>query len=175
MQEWEGNLAWQRDGQSIAQVSCVITQDKQGKNGLCVQLCYTYGARGVVHDLIRLATTQQHLSGSRWWFICPCDRRVSVLYAPDGLWRCRSCHKITYQSSCQSDKRLAEHLARIEAELLGFRGARLATGCGSTGDEDDDSDADDLLLSASQLHLRLRAHQRVSRRLDRILKLDRYR
>ena len=50
---------------------------------------------------IRVATTDLHFGGRRWWFLCPgCQRRSEILYAdsPTGAWRCRLCHSLAYQT-----------------------------------------------------------------------------
>jgi len=56
---------------------------------------------------IRLATTQCHFGGVRYWFICPlnrngvyCGRRVGTLYlAPGGhYFGCRHCYNLSYES-----------------------------------------------------------------------------
>ncbi len=56
---------------------------------------------------IRLQATEPHLSGLRWWFICPlikcnvpCARRVTKLYLQGRYFGCRTCHDLTYRS-CQ--------------------------------------------------------------------------
>jgi hypothetical protein len=56
---------------------------------------------------IQLTTTPCHLSGVRYWFICPlsvnrvyCGRRTGTLYLASGgkYFGCRYCYKLTYES-----------------------------------------------------------------------------
>ncbi len=64
---------------------------------------------------IRLETTPLHFGGHRWWGICPlvvnnvpCNRRVGKLYLPPGdrYFGCRHCHRLTYRSAQEHDKRV---------------------------------------------------------------------
>jgi hypothetical protein len=57
--------------------------------------------------LIPLTTTRPRLGGARFWFVCPCGRRVGRLYLPAGqsVFGCRTCYNLTYQSAQTHDKR----------------------------------------------------------------------
>jgi hypothetical protein len=62
-----------------------------------------------VDDVVALRTTQPYFGGRRWWWECPCGRRVADLYLPRRVgvcYRCRQCHGLTYRSAQQHDKRL---------------------------------------------------------------------
>ncbi|MHC4620263.1 MAG: hypothetical protein ACYTEQ_21150 [Planctomycetota bacterium] len=62
-----------------------------------------------VRERIPLLTTRPFFGGQRWWFSCPCClRRVRVLYIPKGCyrWECRLCHRLTYRSVREHDKRV---------------------------------------------------------------------
>jgi hypothetical protein len=64
---------------------------------------------------VDLTTTFPRFGGLRWWFVCPlivggrpCERRVGKLYLPPGAryFGCRRCHKLTYTSCQEHDKRV---------------------------------------------------------------------
>jgi hypothetical protein len=50
---------------------------------------------------IKLATTDLHFGGRRWWFLCPgCGRRAGILYSekPSPPFLCRLCLCLAYQT-----------------------------------------------------------------------------
>jgi hypothetical protein len=50
---------------------------------------------------VRLTFTPLRSGGRRWWWVCPaCERRVDVLYLPQGRDRlgCRRCCRLVYRS-----------------------------------------------------------------------------
>jgi hypothetical protein len=49
---------------------------------------------------IKLVASRPNFGGVRWWFVCPCGRRVARLYLPRGRWQlaCRRCHRLAYAS-----------------------------------------------------------------------------
>lgn len=52
---------------------------------------------------IRLLTTPCNLGGRRFWFCCPhCGRRSGVLHIDGGLFVCRLCANLTYESRNES-------------------------------------------------------------------------
>jgi hypothetical protein len=64
---------------------------------------------------VSLTTTAPWFGGQRWWFVCPlvidgrpCERRVGRLYLPPGgrYFGCRHCHRLTYRSAQEHDKRV---------------------------------------------------------------------
>jgi hypothetical protein len=64
---------------------------------------------------VDLTATWPHLGGLRWWFVCPllvggvaCRRRVGKLYLPPRAryFGCRHCHRLTYTSCQEHDKRV---------------------------------------------------------------------
>ncbi len=64
---------------------------------------------------VRLTTTRPRFGGLRWWFLCPlvvndrpCGRRVGKLYLPPRgrYFGCRHCHRLTYTSCQEHDKRV---------------------------------------------------------------------
>jgi len=67
-----------------------------------------------------LTWTLCFFAGRRWWFICPmeidgedCNRRVGVLYLPNGKsFGCRHCHNLTYRS-CQESHQYDSFFMKI--------------------------------------------------------------
>jgi hypothetical protein len=51
-----------------------------------------------------LETTPCHYGGERVWFTCPgCQRRRAVLFSAGGVFRCRGCHDLAYESTREDD------------------------------------------------------------------------
>jgi hypothetical protein len=82
------------DGESYARFQYTNTRRSTGEKTEC-------------DYQVQLVTTPCHLSGVRWWFICPlsrngvpCGRRVGKLYLPPGgrYYGCRHCHNLSYES-----------------------------------------------------------------------------
>ncbi len=51
-------------------------------------------------ESFRVTSTVPFYGGSRYWVLCPCGRRVRVLYKPvysSKGYRCRFCHDLTYE------------------------------------------------------------------------------
>lgn len=58
--------------------------------------------------VVGLDNTPCHYGGKRWWFRCPeCGRRCRVLYIPpnEGVFSCRKCHNLTYESQQEGKSR----------------------------------------------------------------------
>jgi hypothetical protein len=56
---------------------------------------------------VALISTQTPLSGSRWWWNCPsCEVNRKALYCPPGSseFKCRVCHRLSYDSSQQNHR-----------------------------------------------------------------------
>jgi hypothetical protein len=81
---------------------------------------------------VRLTTTQPRFGGLRWWFVCPaiigecpCKRRLGKLYLPPGdrYFGCRHCHKLSYKS-CQEHNKRGDTFSR-DLEQMTARLAKL--------------------------------------------------
>ena len=65
-------------------------------------------------DTFHLSTTTPHFGGVRWWLHCPgCASRRAIVYLDCPMvegatfgWRCRRCHRLTYQSEQEHDARV---------------------------------------------------------------------
>lgn len=96
----------------------------------CLLLAYVW-AGAETSERIALTPTPCNFGGVRWWARCPaCDRRIAVLYGVRGLFRCRTCSGLVYESTRETagDRALRKSL-KIRARLAGppgIIGARLA-------------------------------------------------
>lgn len=64
-------------------------------------LLLDYQLNGIATDTrVQIVYTRAGNGAHRAWFLCPrCATRRSVLYLVGGCWRCRVCHRVTYDSS----------------------------------------------------------------------------
>jgi hypothetical protein len=162
----QGLLRWRGSGRGISEVSYIVAEESQGRTRLVARLDYVYGLRAI-KETFELTSTRQHLGGHRWWFICPgCRRRAGVLYAPAGFWRCRVCHQITYETSCQSDRRISDRLAAVEDYVLGRGDDPLWQNFDLASEDAPETEQ----ITAGELRLQLKALYHMRRRLDRVLK-----
>jgi DNA-directed RNA polymerase subunit RPC12/RpoP len=90
-----------------------------------VMLDYTADGQRIVE---RVGITPARLTyGQQLYWRCPgCGRRVGILYHL-GRFRCRTCHRLTYRSTQQTDKRVYAYLREVgdqasPAALLARRG-----------------------------------------------------
>lgn len=71
---------------------------------------------------VYLDWTSCHFGGQRPWFLCPargCGRRVAILYS-GGIFACRHCYELTYQSQHENHYHRAARQANIIREKLGW-------------------------------------------------------
>jgi hypothetical protein len=121
-----GTFRWVHGEQEVASVSYTVRPEA---SGLVLSLSYRWTqAGGEGEDVtipVRLETTTLPSGGVRWWGRCPlvvggtpCTRRVRKLYLPPGetYFGCRCCHRLTYRSVQEHDKRV--DLLRRNPEAL---------------------------------------------------------
>jgi hypothetical protein len=119
-----GQITW-GVGEAAKKIDCeVCTRDEAAP---WLRLRYAATATGAREDYrLRLTTTSPWFGGRRWWFVCPlvahgepCNRRVGKLYLPPGArsFGCRRCHRLTYASCQEHDKRV-DALLRDPALLV---------------------------------------------------------
>ena len=78
---------------------------------------------GMISYTFSVEVTKQHISGYRFWFLCPgCDKRCGKLYRPPGKqeYLCRNCHQLTYRSSQTS------HCKSLYGRYPEFKKCRIA-------------------------------------------------
>ena len=108
-----GTLSWECGGDARASVvfrvgECALT------------LCYHDQRAAEPRDVeqrVALSSVPGRFGGARDYFLCPgaeCGRRVSILYFRRGVFRCRHCHGLAYESQ-REDARLR---ARRRADKL---------------------------------------------------------
>jgi hypothetical protein len=125
-----GLLRWLRGGQEVSSLSYRVASSAARDGGLVLVLDYRISRTGEAVTIpIPLEVTRPHFGGLRWWGRCPllvngvgCGRRVAKLYCPPGAryYGCRHCHRLTYRSVQEHDKRvdfLRRHPGAIEAVL----------------------------------------------------------
>ncbi len=74
---------------------------------------------------VLLERTRCHFGGERTWFRCPirgCGRRVAVLYS-GGIFACRLCHNLGYDSQREAGYERAIHRAQAIRRKLGGTGS----------------------------------------------------
>jgi hypothetical protein len=104
---YHGSLSWSRRGENIGSIGYACTGDE-------VQLSYTLTdsitQQQTKHAYsVQLSQSPCHFGGSRSWLVCPrvgCGRRVASLYMVGGLFWCRHCHQLGYESQqvCITDR-----------------------------------------------------------------------
>jgi hypothetical protein len=106
-------LRWSRNGCEVASIRIRSTSDS-------IVLSYRRKLTGSdewknEEYLVYLEWTPCNYGGNRPWFLCPgrgCGRRVAVLYG-GGIFACRHCHQLAYQS--QRGQRYQRALSRAQA------------------------------------------------------------
>lgn len=104
-------VAWSEHGTIYATIGVIVTRGWEGPQ---VDVSYN-GTHRSGHALLRselLITTVSRMpyGGRRWWWLCPlCDRRVAVVYLPNGgqWFTCRLCHRLTYMSCIEHRQSVA--------------------------------------------------------------------
>lgn len=104
---YSGSLSWSRRGVKIGSIDYSCCDD-------AVQLTYTVTDNATQQQTkhsypVQLSRSACHFGGSRSWFVCPrvgCVRRVASLYSVGGLFFCRHCHQLGYESQqvCAMDR-----------------------------------------------------------------------
>nr|WP_181716836.1 hypothetical protein [Psychrobacter sp.] len=99
-------------------------RDQLRKSGKASSIDVAYSYRGKSYRYpIQLTTTAPHYGGLRHWFICKsCSNRASVLYRK-GIYVCRRCMRLGYQSQLQTPiDRQFDRLSAIRERLEWQRG-----------------------------------------------------
>lgn len=106
--------------------------DEDGRPNLLtvIPLVHRGEPAGSVGEAVKIAWTPCTYGGARPWFICPgpmgdpaCGRRTAILYLPIGRaggWCCRSCLRLRYLSTVESERlRNIGQLGKLYARLGG--------------------------------------------------------
>ncbi len=111
--------AWKVDGETRAYIN--IHSEAEG-----VFLSYRHRSRGsewIDKDYsVRVVWTPCNYGGRRAWFLCPargCERRVGILFG-GGLFACRRCYRLSYQSQRETYGDRASRRADRIRERLGW-------------------------------------------------------
>ena len=92
-----GIFSWSRNRYSENSIDFEISENK---------LILEYAHRSYkkcdfeqVVEIIKIQRQPCYYGGHRFWLFCPeCNRRVSALYFKKELFRCRICHRLTYET-----------------------------------------------------------------------------
>lgn len=96
---------WTRGRDAAPAGDIVVTMNRHGD---CLTLDYRTRRPGEEwtprRQPVWLETTPCHYGGHRVWFTCPgCQSRRAVLFSAGGVFRCRGCHDLAYQSTREDD------------------------------------------------------------------------
>ena len=110
---------WRRRGEGVGSIQMRAEQER-------VILTYSHQRAGEEWKReeypVLIERTPCHLGGSRPWFICPaqrCGRRVAILYG-GGIFACRHCHRLAYESARESAGDRAARKADRLRDRLGW-------------------------------------------------------
>lgn len=106
--KWE----WNCNGEPSGSIHYQVINDHR------MTISYTYNGNPHEED-IELLTTPCNYGGYRYWFACPhCTDRVGVLILYGGAFRCRKCHRLSYESENYSNlDRLCNKRDKVMARL----------------------------------------------------------
>lgn len=131
-----GSLTWSNTATGEKTASVSWTREPAGEDGVRLRLRYAVGRgdrRREADEPVLLSPTRPPFGGLRWWFTCPlvvngrpCGRRAGKLYLPPGglYFGCRVCHRLTYRSAQEHDKRADFYRRNPEAMLAALEGAK---------------------------------------------------
>ena len=111
----QGGLSWSVGGVPAGNIGYRVHKT-------CMELIYKSRSGGGdwldVQDWVHFGFSEQHLGGSRAWFICPkCHQRCGVLYGGNPF-RCRKCCGLVHQSTREDGgSRLFSHARKLRQKL----------------------------------------------------------
>lgn len=113
------HITWKRRGEVYAEVNIDAEPGR-------VVLTHLQKSGSDQWNLVKypvpVKTTPCHIGGERPWFICPtdgCGRRIAVIYC-DGVFACRTCHKLVYASQREDETDRVRRKADRIRDRLGW-------------------------------------------------------
>lgn len=111
------------EGNELCRLGLKLSTTAAGR--LAMLVCYdaadSYALKGRrIEYLVEVTATPCRFGGQRYWFLCPairqgirCGQRVRKLYLPltGGVFGCRKCHNLTYES-CQTHNKSLDRLLK---------------------------------------------------------------
>ena len=95
-----GMLRWTRNGNFVGSIHYII---EENSIILDIKDCCQVRSRMDAKQEIFFSRTPCNFGGHRVWFLCPeCRRRCALVYGSGGIFLCRLCHGLTYQSQQES-------------------------------------------------------------------------
>jgi hypothetical protein len=113
-----GTLTWERNGEIHASL-----EFRADAAGLVFSFDCGDEIPRAVEQTIALSSVPAAFGGARAYFLCPgaeCGRRVSALYFRRGVFRCRHCHGLAYESQREDAVRRARRRANKLRARLGW-------------------------------------------------------
>lgn len=129
-------LTWSRGGRELASIGAEVTHGEAPAVVLRYAASAAGGERREIAEWVPLDQVPQlgAAAGVRWWWRClGCGRRCGVLYLPPdrARFRCRTCYRLTYASSNESDKRISRAVRALQqGDGIGDVGAMGVTALG---------------------------------------------
>lgn len=116
---WQG-MWWWKNPETLATTSTISVRTLQNN----MEISYAVGGL-LVHETIDLSHAACGFGGTRVMMLCPgCRQRCSVMFFGNRTFRCRHCHRLSYES--QSESRLGRLAIKRQKILrhLGPHGSR---------------------------------------------------
>ncbi len=109
---------WMRNGETVANID---VRAEAGRVILSYRVRQDGGEWESLEYPVYLDWMGCNYGGKRAWFRCPaqrCGRRVAILYLGGGIFACRHCYRLSYQSQRETDSdRLARRADKIRERL----------------------------------------------------------
>lgn len=114
---------WSRDGKQFASAN---VQSSQYQVVLRYRVSHAGGDWQDVEEPVAITWTRCFFGGVRPWFVCPavvngvpCRRRCAILYSGGGIFACRRCYNLAYQSQREDYGHQAMRRAQAIRQRLG--------------------------------------------------------
>ncbi len=108
------NMQWARYGKAIASINVEVEADHVVLRYHRKQIDGTWQ---LTEYIVNIDWTPCNYGGQRPWFMCPmggCGQRIAILYGSNGIFACRQCHQLAYQSQRET----VEHRALRRAQNI---------------------------------------------------------
>jgi hypothetical protein len=98
---------WKREGLLVPGLSFKCQWSQQSKTITVIHVYVESGRLVITHGNITqpvyLTTTATNFNGERPWFVCPCGKRVAILYIRESI-ACRRCYRLAYKTQYKSER-----------------------------------------------------------------------
>jgi hypothetical protein len=116
---WSGAWQWSRGGERIGLIVIDVAEDHVTLRYKTRERCGEWQDKNYP---VRVERTPCHFGGTRAWFRCPaCGRRAAILYG-GGVFTCRRCRNLAYESQREVPHYRAPSKAQAIHQKLGGTG-----------------------------------------------------